>query len=667
VAAVAILGGGVVMLSRGSNGSSGGAASPKAAAQQVIDGVMTTDLVRSLRALDPDEAKALAPVGQDLLRRAKTSGLAKAGDNPFKGVKLKLEGHVLSEESLAPDVTKVTLDGGRLTATVDKSQLSDPLKAAARPAEGPGATRDLDLGRLDIRDAQDRRIALFVVTVKRDGRWWVSPLLTGVQYLTLAGSDLRQPDYSPLPTNSSFKAGSPTEAVQRLAQAGSDPAAVADALPAAEGRAVRALGGVLSNQLRRLRDLRVDASALVDEKGPDGRRLVRVGRANLDVSVSDNGGDQGNGPVRVQGELDRDCVSDRSKPDAKPACTPDVARKLGFDGLRLVTVKERGQWRVSLVETVALYLRTALDKASDPQLSFAASLVGGPAVLAAFPPAATVPAAGATADVKLNDGGWAVVGIDAAPGQVFGYDVRESNSDDTVNEVALYGPDGKVWDRSPSSVVIAAQAGRHRLVLKGTPGASAKLSTHPARRETATVGKGVTGTGAAPVIVEVTGAAGAKVRADTKGVSASTGEPAASGWVNEGDAAPYSPSTGDVFPATGKMVVTLTPYGDGPWSYEVKRRANEFSDGTMTVSGTFGGSTATHAFTVVNGGATVTLTPSGWDAVLSISCIGAGSATSDHGFASAPESLTIRSTGDDTCTASVTSFSGTGTYSLSIR
>lgn len=663
IAAVALLAGGVVVLAKGSRGISGGAGSPTAAAQQVIDGVLSTDLVRALRALEPEEAKALVPVAETLLARVNRAGLTKDEDKPFSGVKLKLEGLQLAEESLAPDVVKVTVTGGRLIASADKGELPDAVKVAARPAEGPTATDEVDLGRLDLRDGRGRRIGPFAVATKRSGRWYVSPLLTGVEYLTLSGQ-LRPADHSPPPAGSSYRAGSPTEAVQKLMQAVSstDPARVAEAMPRAEARAVKAAGGVFSTELRKLRGLRVDASNLTEEKDADGRRVVVVGRGSLDVTVP---GDDGE--VRVRAELDRDCVIDADDP-SEPSCVPDQARRLGLDAVRLVTVNEGGQWRVSLLQTAARYLRTSLEKATDPQIQLAASSIAGPSVLTSFPPAATVPASGGAVDLSLNDAGWAVAGIDATAGQVFGISVDS----DGASDEALYGPDGKHWE-GPERVVIAAQPGQHKLLLRGDPGVRARVVTSPVRRLQGTLGTAVTGRGPEPVIVEITGPAGASTRSDSSGVSASVGEPQGSQWVDEGEdssSSSSSSSSSDTFPATGKLVLTLEPYsGTTDWSYLVRKRASEFSSGGTTASGSFTGSNLTHQFTVLAGTTVnLVLTPSGWDAILGVSCRSAGSRRVDNGVTSSTESLTVTAGSvDDTCTASISSYGGTGPYSLTLR
>ena len=663
VAALALLAGGVVVLAKGSIGTSGGASSPTAAAQEVIDGMLSTDLVRTLRALEPEEAKALVPVAETLLSRVHRAGLTKGEDMPFSGVKLKIEGLQLAEESLSPDVVKVTVTGGRLIATADKGQLPDALKVAARPAKGPTATDEVDLGSLDLEDAKGRRIGPFALATKRSGRWYLSPLLTGVEYLAQSG-DLRPADYSPAPATSTYKAGSPTEAVQKLVQAASttDAVQLADALPRAEGRVVRALGGVLSTELGKLRGLRIDASNLTEEKAPDGRRVVVVGRGSLDVTVP---GDDGE--VRFRGELDRDCVSEADS-GSDPACVPEEARRLGLDALCLVTVEEGGQWRVSLLQTFARYLRTSLDKASDQQIQLVASSMGGPSVLTSFPPASSLPASGGTVDVKLNDAGWLVVGIDATAGQLFGISVDGDDADDDE----LYGPDGKHWDES-IGVVVAAQAGQHKLLLRGDPGAEAKVVTSEVRRLQGTLGTAVTGRGPAPVILELTGPAGTSTRTDSSGISTSAGEPSPARWADEGEDAESSSSSSRsssnvTIPASGKLVLTGVPYGDGDWSFLVRKRASEFSSGGPTVSGSFTGSNVSHQFSVLAGSAvSVTLTPSGWDAALSVSCR-SGARRADSSLVSGPETLTVTAGSvDDSCTASISSFSGTGSYTLSIK
>lgn len=188
----------------------------------------------------------------------------------------------LDPEELAEGVTKVRVSGGTLRARVEAAGIPSALGL-----EEDASTR-LDLGRI----ASDRRTGLFVVVREHDGRWFVSPELTALQYLVEL-EELPGPDWSVLdePADGESQSGPRTgeQLLARLADAintrnvsgAIDLAARDEAGPLRAYRAsLEALAGRIDEEVA----VSVQSSDIVERS--EGDRLVRLDVANLQASGS---------------------------------------------------------------------------------------------------------------------------------------------------------------------------------------------------------------------------------------------------------------------------------------------------------------------------------------------------------------------------------------------
>ena len=364
VAALALIGGVLYVVV----GKGGGSSSPSAAAAALVSAVTARDSVAELRTIDPDEANFVGNLVREVGDKARQTGLLNAGSTlptslsgSAGGLNVSVTGLKTHDVPIAPDLDKVVVDAGTVTVSLPATSKALPEPFATL---FPGGSKSIDLSTQRV-GPEGHQQPIFVVTIKQNGTWYVSPLLTAVQYVAdfvpASGADLSR---APSGTND---AATPDAAVQQLAAAGDKLNQLLAVLPATEARALDAFRTQLG-KLPLPKSLSVSLSGLTDSPGLDGSTVVTVPTADVAITASDGS--------TTQAHLANGCVSVQPG-GGQPVCPPATMQNLGVNKLQFVTVQENGQWKVSVLQTLGLYFQTAFNNMNLSQLLDPTSIFGG--------------------------------------------------------------------------------------------------------------------------------------------------------------------------------------------------------------------------------------------------------------------------------------------------
>lgn len=351
-----------------------GADTPEAAVIDLVQAINDKDLVRAVTLLPPDElgqiSDALASAETGLTRVGLVDGPVENGDDGalaalLSGVNLHARGIQLRSELIDPDLARVTVTGGLLEASVDPAHTTGLLRTALDSsfvaATGVAA-------RVDV---QDIDVPIVVAAVRRDDRWFVSPIYTAGEYL-LSGTDSVRAPATARAGGGPIYATPEAAARGLLDQVGAtvnnrDSSLLADGLTSGESQAVLVYRRGIDALLADL-DVEVshwDASFEVVQNTGD----VAVVRPTLISFVGDDGSHQGSieiqdGCVLLDGQR-RGCVTDLAgSTDLNVRLAGTEASVVDLD---LVVRREGDGWRVSLGATATHLLTTAVETISPSQ------------------------------------------------------------------------------------------------------------------------------------------------------------------------------------------------------------------------------------------------------------------------------------------------------------
>lgn len=204
--AVLVIGGGTIgaVALNGGFGGSGGSGSPQAAVSTLFDSAKSADVMGSLGAIAPSESEIFADTIAEL-SKIKGESDGRSYDEIMKDLQDAMQVEIadveMSEDEIAEEIVRVTLTEWSITIDGDKEKLTDLMlemtEATMRQQyESFGYTeseiddmveaqRDQALEELDLPQtftAADFReqsgTDLSVVTVKEDGQWYVSAMMT---------------------------------------------------------------------------------------------------------------------------------------------------------------------------------------------------------------------------------------------------------------------------------------------------------------------------------------------------------------------------------------------------------------------------------------------------------------------------------------------------------
>ncbi len=192
----------------GVSGERRGAEGPEAAVAELVEALNNEDIVAALNVMAPSEVGTLGDMYPRLVELAAEDGDVE-NENLLVGLDFEMAGLKTRATELHPGVALVELRSGTLSMAIDPD-VADPdlfdvgesgeTEAAITIEEMRDAMRELeDSGELDeSREAIEEifgtsvdepitvrapRDGVFLMTVERDGRWYVSPIYTVAEYV----------------------------------------------------------------------------------------------------------------------------------------------------------------------------------------------------------------------------------------------------------------------------------------------------------------------------------------------------------------------------------------------------------------------------------------------------------------------------------------------------
>jgi hypothetical protein len=169
---------GVAGLAIASVFGNGGAASPEGAVRQLADAISHKDPLAAVDVLSPTEVRSMRQTVDGATHRAADLKIVDNASAPFTGVDLSVDHLQLSTQPLADGYTKVTVTGGEVTASTHTAAMSKLVQDALRNSGSANSKGNIELAKI----ASDADLPTFVVTVRHDGRWYVSPAYTALEY-----------------------------------------------------------------------------------------------------------------------------------------------------------------------------------------------------------------------------------------------------------------------------------------------------------------------------------------------------------------------------------------------------------------------------------------------------------------------------------------------------
>jgi hypothetical protein len=284
VGCAAIAGIGFVGFRALTSGGPSGASSPEAAVERAIAAIDDEDVLAVAAAIAPDEAPQLEALVTTLLDVTERLSLTEdAADGSGLGVDVSADVRIVGVEQLSEDAARVELDGSVGFGT---SAVSDRIRRAVPDL----VDRDrLDLDDLAIDDDGDTTPP-FVIVVRLEGGWFVSPMLTAAEAVRMQAG-WEDGDWDRVrATGSAPQADDPQAAVELLTDAIADLDAgeIGDALQGGEARVMRvfqdAIDDELLSQARNEATVEIDDVAVADGYIVEDHRGVTLDAAILTVT-----------------------------------------------------------------------------------------------------------------------------------------------------------------------------------------------------------------------------------------------------------------------------------------------------------------------------------------------------------------------------------------------
>jgi hypothetical protein len=192
---------------------SGGASTPESAVQRLADAVSHGDPLAASDVMAPEELRSLHDTVDTAQKRAAELKLVQSASAPLAGLNLSVDNLHLRVEPMADGYAKVVIDNGTLHASTHKTKFSPVMQKVLR--DSTDNSTDIDLTHF----GNDNPVQNFVVTVRHDGKWYVSAAYTALEYfreynnLTAATVGAGQHDLANL------GASTPDDAVKGVVQA----------------------------------------------------------------------------------------------------------------------------------------------------------------------------------------------------------------------------------------------------------------------------------------------------------------------------------------------------------------------------------------------------------------------------------------------------------------
>ncbi|MGB4318556.1 MAG: hypothetical protein WBJ65_03425, partial [Candidatus Microthrix parvicella] len=213
----------------------GGAGSPEEVVTTLEAAINAQDPVLAATVIDPDELPMLVELMTEFEGARERTGLG--GSGPVSGTDVEVTDLELDVDELAPNVARVTLTGGQLSAGYDVEDAPDPIRNLVDEDD-----RDRrESGSVSVDDYEDEVGAeLSAIVVKKNRGWYISPSLTTADLLVEASNDdYKSGDFDEYGEVDFFAEGaeSPAAVLEEIsdAVASGDPEEVAAQLPSDQG------------------------------------------------------------------------------------------------------------------------------------------------------------------------------------------------------------------------------------------------------------------------------------------------------------------------------------------------------------------------------------------------------------------------------------------------
>jgi hypothetical protein len=447
----------VVGRSLGSGG--GGAASPEAAVDQLATAVSKEDPVAALAVMAPDEVEGAKALVTTALAKAKQFGFAgTTGAGAVPGIDLDVTNLQTSVAPLSSGVARVTLTEGSVSASVDPKHLPARIQAITRDAsnestvacdstyactetvgQAKSSSTTSDVATWLLHDDKGHPITPSVVTVRHNGRWYVSPAYTIADDITRVNG-LAAPTFAE--THGASGGGeTPVKAVDAFVRTALalDASKAIDSVSSADARLLEPVRASIIDGIKDAKastSISVDALQLTDEGAVAGGRAVEVHKITGAATSHDESGAAQHWTYSYDG---RCFTLHGDSPGWKDA--PICSSASGGNIIRFVAVNEDGAWRVSPTMTVLEIARRAVDSLTENQVLGVLSLFDQAAVTGSM-------TLGSSVNGTVNDGNFAVYTVDATKGQVLHLSAVLNGSNSAADQgpfpiVLVYSPDGR--------------------------------------------------------------------------------------------------------------------------------------------------------------------------------------------------------------------------------
>ena len=479
--AVLLAAGGFFGLKVINGAGAGGASSPQAAVTGLVDAASARDPLRALSMIAPAQARGFRQLYALLRDKASEAGLV-SKSKPLAGISLSVANLKTTVESLGKNAAAVTVTDGDLRYAIRPSELS----AALRPQASA------DSGQIALASLGERAAGVNapLITVRQNGKWYVSPADTGLEIFRRINS-LPVGDFDTKPDTKTTGAASPDGVVQEMAKAvqGAEVSRLLDLTSPDELGAVYHYRRAIMEYLTTSGDLSSlegaghlslsDIKTDVKDKSDDSARVVLRSAAGT-FSSGDGSGrfTFEDNCLRVVSSSDSsgngsDCLDQLL---AHEGLTPKMAAQVKDVSVDVVKVGDR--WYFSPLRTLARLATTVLRQADRKDVLRAANAE------AAAPSEGTLTPTKTTGSFA-TEGDFHVYALDATAGGLFRICSDSSTS--------VVGADGSEPTYLADDVYRADKAGTYKVVVHGSKGESFSVAAATLTAKPAHVGTTLTG------------------------------------------------------------------------------------------------------------------------------------------------------------------------------
>ncbi len=385
------------LLLNGLTGGSSGASNPEAAVRELASALQKRDMAATIAVIDPEEVGTLDELYTTIrgdLGRSVGGGSGAGGSSSVVLSSLRMH-----EERMGAGIVKVRIDGGLVHGT---------LRAGSFPGGIPRSDKSVDFNFEDAYGPAEE--GLYVMTREVDGRWYVSPEMTALQFL-VDGRELPQPDFgaSASAAGSAQATDTPEKLLSAFAEAvnARDVSQLLDLVSNEEASAVRPYRAALQDLLSEANgslELHVTDSNFTEHELGSGLVRLDLTHAAADAYVGSE-----YSSTQASLKLNGFCVNVlTSEGYGSNSCDTQVHRLFGVSDFFVVARREDGGLRLAPVATLLEYSRLLADKLGSQGVRRAIGSVvgedGGELT------------AGSTANGGLNAAGYAVLSYNAEPG-----------------------------------------------------------------------------------------------------------------------------------------------------------------------------------------------------------------------------------------------------------